>query len=177
MKISRQTSSFRASSFGASSPGAKALAAIVLFVAAAIVAQSAHAHGGRVRGSVSVQLGPAVIAAPYWRGSIHPRVYIAPPLIYAPFAYPYGANPYPYGYPYGYPYASPYGQPYPSTPPQPQSYVERAPEPGVEAQPPLGSAPEPGYWYWCTDPQGYYPSVRECAQGWLQVPAQPRVPR
>ncbi|MCL4746080.1 MAG: hypothetical protein KJZ83_11775 [Burkholderiaceae bacterium] len=167
MNILRQTSSFRV----------KALAATVLLLGAAILAQAAQAHGGRVRGSVSVQIGPGAIAAPYWRGTIHPRVYIAPPLIYAPFAFPYGGHPYPYAYPYAYPYGYPYAYPYPPAPPQPQSYVERPPEPGSDAQPPEGAAPEPGYWYWCTDPQGYYPSVRECPQGWLQVPAQTGVAR
>ena len=31
------------------------------------------------------------------------------------------------------------------------------------------------YWYYCTDPQGYYPYVRECPQGWMQVvPSSPQ---
>src|SRR6266478_9174177 len=26
-----------------------------------------------------------------------------------------------------------------------------------------------GHWYYCTDPAGYYPQVRNCAEGWLLV--------
>jgi hypothetical protein len=44
-------------------------------------------------------------------------------------------------------------------------YIERAPEEGVEGSAP----PAQGWWYWCSDPQGYYPSVRECPGGWQQV--------
>jgi hypothetical protein len=32
---------------------------------------------------------------------------------------------------------------------------------------------QPGYWYYCSDPQGYYPYVKVCPGGWQQVPAQP----
>ncbi len=28
---------------------------------------------------------------------------------------------------------------------------------------------EPYYWYYCTDPKGYYPHVERCPTGWLQV--------
>jgi hypothetical protein len=26
-----------------------------------------------------------------------------------------------------------------------------------------------GYWYYCTDPAGYYPYIKSCPQGWMQV--------
>jgi len=26
-----------------------------------------------------------------------------------------------------------------------------------------------GYWYYCTDPAGYYPYVQSCNQGWVAV--------
>lgn len=29
------------------------------------------------------------------------------------------------------------------------------------------------YWYFCADPQGYYPYVKECPRGWQQVAPQP----
>jgi hypothetical protein len=36
------------------------------------------------------------------------------------------------------------------------------------------SAPlESGYWYYCRDPEGYYPDVTECREGWDRVPAEP----
>ena len=34
------------------------------------------------------------------------------------------------------------------------------------------AAPNPGYWYYCNNPQGYYPYIRECGQ-WMTVPANP----
>jgi hypothetical protein len=32
---------------------------------------------------------------------------------------------------------------------------------------------EPQYWYYCADPEGYYPYVEECAEEWQPVPAEP----
>ena len=41
----------------------------------------------------------------------------------------------------------------------PPVYIEQAP-----------AAPPPqNYWYYCTDPQGYYPTIKECPGGWLKV--------
>lgn len=37
-------------------------------------------------------------------------------------------------------------------------YVEPAPQPE-----------KPAYWYYCRDPKGYYPYVRECPDGWKRV--------
>ena len=32
------------------------------------------------------------------------------------------------------------------------------------------SAPAPSqYWYYCTDPAGYYPYVQNCTKAWMQV--------
>lgn len=40
---------------------------------------------------------------------------------------------------------------------------------------PLAPAPAPGstqqYWYYCTNPPGYYPTVPACRTGWQRVPA------
>src|SRR5262245_12279828 len=30
----------------------------------------------------------------------------------------------------------------------------------------------PQYWYYCSNPSGYYPSVPQCPRGWLQVAPQ-----
>lgn len=35
------------------------------------------------------------------------------------------------------------------------------------------TAPPGGYWYYCRDPQGYYPQVQQCPTPWQQVPPQP----
>ncbi|MGZ5575376.1 MAG: hypothetical protein ACXWEV_00735 [Methylobacter sp.] len=28
---------------------------------------------------------------------------------------------------------------------------------------------EPGYWYYCTNPAGYYPYIRQCSAAWQKV--------
>jgi hypothetical protein len=58
-------------------------------------------------------------------------------------------------YPY-YPY-----YPYYSAPPvvverQPQVYVQQ-------------NQQESGYWYYCQNPEGYYPYVKSCPGGWMKV--------
>ncbi|MEW6586055.1 MAG: hypothetical protein AB1442_10655 [Nitrospirota bacterium] len=69
-------------------------------------------------------------------------------------------------YPYYPPYYSPYYPPfypYYSSPPvvireQPPVYVEPAPQ-----------KEEQSYWYFCPNPEGYYPYVKRCPEGWLKV--------
>lgn len=39
-------------------------------------------------------------------------------------------------------------------------------EPRVYVQP---EQAEDNYWYYCPDPQGYYPYIRQCAGGWMKV--------
>jgi hypothetical protein len=68
-------------------------------------------------------------------------------------------GPYPYPYPYAYPYV--YGPPAVVVAPPP--YV--APAPAAMVSAPAQS------WYYCDNPQGYYPYVASCAAGWRQVPA------
>ena len=62
-----------------------------------------------------------------------------------------------------------YGDPYwypPRTvlvrPAVPVMYVERA-------------APAAAVWYFCDNPQGYYPYVKQCAGAWRTVPSQPAI--
>jgi len=94
-------------------------------------------------------------------GTPYPRPYYGPRPYYPAYpAYP--------GYP-GYPYPPVYYPPVVVTPPpvlveRPPVYVERPQEPEPAA------APAAGFWYWCADPQGWYPDVRECGQGWQAVP-------
>jgi hypothetical protein len=71
----------------------------------------------------------------------------------------------PYWWPYGYAYAYPYG--YPSAYP-PQVYVSPAPQ--VSIQPPAS----PSVWYYCENPQGYYPYVHQCPGGWRTVAPSPQ---
>lgn len=73
----------------------------------------------------------------------------------------YWDYPYPYYYPYDYP-------PYPG-------YYAPAPAPPTPGQAPTqanGAAP-PQFWYYCDNPQGYYPYVQNCSMTWKQVAATP----
>jgi hypothetical protein len=70
--------------------------------------------------------------------------------------------PYPYYYPYGYGFG----------------YSYYAPPRTVYAEPPPDYLGPPGPppaqdWYYCDNPQGYYPYVRTCNGEWQAVPAQP----
>ena len=91
-------------------------------------------------------------------GHGHARVgvFIGVPLATAPFFY--GPR---YYYPPAYYTYPPAYYPYPAsmldTPP---AYIEQAPQASAQLA--------PGYWYYCTDPAGYYPSVQTCAGGWQQ---------
>ena len=52
-------------------------------------------------------------------------------------------------------------------------YGSYAPPPVIiERQPPVYVQPEQSednYWYYCRDPEGFYPYVRNCADGWMKV--------
>lgn len=69
-----------------------------------------------------------------------------------------------WGAPY---YSAPY-YPYYAPPPvivqehQPEIYVQPAPQ-----------SDAPVYWYFCRDPEGYYPYVTQCPKGWLKVVPSP----
>ena len=69
-----------------------------------------------------------------------------------------------WGYPFWPYYGSyyPYAYPVP-VPTQPPTYIEQ--DYGGEGLP-------ANYWYYCSNPPGYYPSVTDCPVGWQQVPPQ-----
>jgi hypothetical protein len=48
----------------------------------------------------------------------------------------------------------------PATPPV---YIERQ----------AVSQPQMAYWYYCSNPQGYYPYVKNCSVNWIPVPPKP----
>jgi hypothetical protein len=71
---------------------------------------------------------------------------------------------YPPYYPYYYP------QPVVVAPPAPPVYIDN----GTSTAPPPASASTGSSWYFCRNPQGYYPYVKECpGGGWERVPSQP----
>ena len=78
------------------------------------------------------------------------------------------------GFPFWYPY--PYAYPYPVyvppavVEPSPPVYVQQQPQPQYQTQ------VQSQYWYYCPTSQTYYPYVKECASGWLQVVPQTSPP-
>jgi hypothetical protein len=115
--------------------------------------------GGRYYAPPPPRVGVDVVIGTPWPRPVYPAYPTYP-------AYPYWYGPRYYGprYPYpvyGYPPAVVVPPPVVVSPPPPVVYVERPPEP---------AAPVPGYWYWCGDPQGWYPNVPECPGGWQPVP-------
>jgi len=79
----------------------------------------------------------------------------------------FGFGPF-WGFPFPYPYVFPpfpFAYPFPSPPP----YYS----PSAAWAPPV----DPGYgtasstWYYCDNPRGYYPYVRQCHTGWRAVAA------
>jgi hypothetical protein len=69
----------------------------------------------------------------------------------------------------GYYYPPPYYA-YPpavvTVPASPPVYVERG-------DPQAAPAPEQNWWYYCANPAGYYPYVKQCPGGWQRVAPQP----
>ena len=59
-----------------------------------------------------------------------------------------------------------------------QTFIEREAEP----EPAVQSVQPTHFWYYCTEPAGYYPYVRRCTVPWMtvvpQIPSDlPAVPR
>ncbi len=81
-----------------------------------------------------------------------------------------GYDPFYYGS-FGYrdPFFYPPYYAYPPTvvmPSAPSVYIQQQ-----ETVPPV--QPQIQYWYYCQNPDGYYPYVKQCPGGWLQVVPQP----
>ena len=58
-----------------------------------------------------------------------------------------------------------WGPPYPYYAAPPVVVPEAAPV-YIQQEP---AAPSPSYWYYCPNPAGYYPYIKECPAGWLTV--------
>lgn len=79
-------------------------------------------------------------------------------------------NPGYYGYGYGYrPYYRSSYYRYPSY--YRSSLVTSAPIIYVQRE--EIAQPEINYWHYCRNPEGYYPYVKKCEEGWLRVAPQP----
>ncbi|MDP1557668.1 MAG: hypothetical protein Q8K59_12310 [Nitrosomonas sp.] len=80
-----------------------------------------------------------------------------------------------YGYYGGFGYRDPffypraYGYPLPIVVPvTPPVYIQQEQTRPVQ--------PQTNYWHYCRNPEGYYPYVKQCPDGWLQVAPQPPAP-
>lgn len=131
-----------------------------------------HHHGGHW-GNPGLAFGLGVLGGYglgyYGRGPYYSPYYrYGPAYGYAPYGYPaYGFSPW-YGYTPGYGY--PPVAPMVVTPAQPPVYIQQPPVIQSQPQP---QPPATSYWHYCRNPEGYYPYVKNCPEGWLQVAPQP----
>jgi hypothetical protein len=114
------------------------------------------AHSG-VHGNVGITLGHPGWRSHYVDWHRHyrgwgPRFYWGGSIVVGPPWYPW--------YPYSYGYYS-----------APPTYVQPPP---VYVEP---QQPQQNFWYYCQDPQGYYPYVKNCPGGWMKVVPQPAPPK
>ena len=138
---------------------------------------------GTLKGDIERKVGNKTLRMPLISSTV---IHLWPAYVYVPGYYYGGYGGYGYGgFGYGYPYYGYYGYypyypyyPYYSYYPyypyynynpyysgqsvdnqqEPETYIER----GSQDQ-------EQIYWYFCKDPEGYYPYVKNCPKGWLKV--------
>ena len=141
----------------------------VIAIAAALLGCAVQAAppgpppGGRYVGPPGYWGGGYRPPYPAWRaGYWGPRagIYVGGP------GYYWGAWPYGWGAAYAVPYAVPY--------PVPQVVPQVLPQVVVQQPVAAPEAPAASYWYYCTQPAGYYPYVQNCSQPWMRVV--PQVP-
>ena len=137
----------------------------ILFVLSALVVAvllSGEAWaGGHVRFGVGISVGP--YWGPYWG----PAYYYPPPYYYYP-------PPSYYYYPPPAPAPAPAAAPPAATAIPPMASPVPPPPPNTPAgaiPPEPRAAPDQTWLWWCEQPQGYFPQVKECARGWKSVPA------
>lgn len=107
--------------------------------------------------AVALLLGGAETSSAWDRGfhghsGFHTSIFIGPGFWWGPPAW--------WGPPYPYYYAAP------------PTVVQEAPQTYIQQQPPE----QPSYWYYCPNPAGYYPKVKECPPGWMTVVPQTSAP-
>jgi hypothetical protein len=128
---------------------------LVILLALLLVPSSSFAWGRRGHWGGAIAAG---IFGGFATGILLDRA-LAPWPAYYPEPY-YPGPYYPGGYPY-YSYPAPYYQPAPVVAQQPAPVYQQS---------------QPQYWYWCDNPQGYYPYVQDCPSNWKQVVPQTSPP-
>ncbi|MGI4847123.1 MAG: hypothetical protein ACRYGK_03160 [Janthinobacterium lividum] len=113
-------------------------------------------------------LGSSSAMAQRYHGGGHARVgiYLGAPLFGASFGSPF-YDPF-YVPRYYYPPSYYYPAPVVMAPAAAPVYIEQSTAQASPQQMPSNS------WYYCQDPQGYYPYVKNCAVNWQQVPPAPQ---
>lgn len=144
---------------------------LVCFVIALIASNAVWARGGYYRGGWGGHYGTRYYGG-NWGGWGRPYGgYYGRGNYYGGLALGLGLG-YGLGYYGGSSYYSPYYA-YPSTvinvPVTPPVYIQQ-PAPVMQQHP-------AGYWYYCNNPQGYYPYVQQCQNAWQQVAPTPPAPR
>lgn len=122
----------------------------------ALTCNLAWAHGSRGHSHSRLNLGIGV------GGYYNPGFYGSG--FYGPDYYGYRS----YGYPGPYFNAPIYNYP-------PTVIVPATPPVYIQQEQPGSVQKQTNYWYYCQKPDGYYPYVKECPGGWLQVAPQPLV--
>lgn len=121
-------------------------------------------YGGYGYGARPFGYGAGAFGLGYGAGSFGYYGYRAWPYYGSSFGVFVGAPLVVGGVSYGLPY---YGYPYYVSP----TIVATAPPVYIQ-QPQRAEDGSDGNWYYCSNPQGYYPTVSECPGGWTPVPAQ-----
>lgn len=131
---------------------------LAILAATAIAAAPAWAQRGHGHGHFWGPFGGFLLGSAIVYSAMQPRtVYYAPQVAYWPYGPVTTIGPAYYPDPI---YVNP---PMASVPPPPQggSQVSALGMPGSE------------WWYFCKDPNGYYPYVRECQTGWEKLSPTP----
>lgn len=150
---------------------AKPVVVLALILLAAFAAESAFAAGGRGRsgsgqahfsGGAGAHSGSSArfSRAHRARAGSHRHffgrtlgVFVAGPLFWPGYFYPP---------PYYYP-------PVVAAPRAPTEYIEMGVAPAAPSE-------SQAMWYFCAEPEGYYPYVQQCPGGWQTVPPRPPQP-
>lgn len=77
----------------------------------------------------------------------------------------YGAPGFSFGYGLGYGYPYTYAPLLINAEPTPQVLIQR--DPSIDDTGPIDQPTS--YWYYCTQPAGYFPYVQNCSQPWMKV--------
>ena len=141
-----------------------AAAALLVMAMQASAAPPPRGGGGGYRASPPAGGGHYGHSAKHhgWHGGYRGPsigVYYGPGFGYG-FPYAYGV---PYPYAAGYPFA--YAPVVIRSTPVAQTYIQQE----TVAEAAVQAAPTVNYWYYCTQPAGYFPYVQHCNQPWMKV--------